>query len=141
MPLGTTIHNIEITLGKGGKLVRVTGVVTKLVAKEDRSTTLILPSREVRLISENCLETIREVGNIIAKNRSFGKVGAKHWLGNHYDVRGVVMNPVDHPRGGGEGRTPIGRKKHVTPWGYSVLGKKSRKRNKYNDSSILHRRE
>jgi large subunit ribosomal protein L2 len=81
------------------------------------------------------------VGNITANNRSFSKFEAKHWLGKRSEVRGVAMNPVDHSHGGGEGKTPIGRKKPVTPWGYSALGKKSRKRNRYNDASILRRRE
>nr|AET48208.1 ribosomal protein L2 [Pinus heldreichii] len=141
MPLGTAIHNIEITLGKGGQLARAAGAVAELIAKEDRSATLRLPSGEVRLISENCSATIGQVGNITANNRSFGKAGAKRWLGKRSEVRGVAMNPVDHPHGGGEGRTPIGRKKPVTPWGYSALGKKSRKRNRYSDASILRRRE
>jgi large subunit ribosomal protein L2 len=130
MPLGTAIHNIEITLGKGGQLARAAGAVAELIAKEDRSATLRLPSGEVRLISENCSATIGQVGNITANNRSFGKAGAKRWLGKRSEVRGVAMNPVDHPHGGGEGRTPIGRKKPVTPWGYSALGKKSRKSSK-----------
>jgi large subunit ribosomal protein L2 len=93
----------------------VAGAVAELITKEDRSTTLRLPSREVHLISENCSATIGQVGNITANNRSFGKVGAKRWLGKSSEVRGVAMNPVDHPHGGGEGRTPIGRKKTVTP--------------------------
>jgi large subunit ribosomal protein L2 len=81
------------------------------------------------------------VGNITTNNTSFSKAGAKRWLGKHSKVRGVAMNPIDHPHGGGEGRTPIGRKKPVTPWGYSVLGKKSQKRNRYSDASILRRHE
>jgi large subunit ribosomal protein L2 len=115
MPLGTAIHNIEITLGKGGQLARATCDVTELIAKEDRSTTLRLPSGEVRLISKNCSTTIGQVGNRTSNNRSFGKARAKRWLGKRFEVRGVSMNPVDHPHGGGEGRTPIGRKKPVTP--------------------------
>jgi large subunit ribosomal protein L2 len=141
MPLGTTIHNIEITLGKGGQLSRAAGVVEKLIAKEDRSATLRLPSGEVCLISKNCSATIGQVANITANNRSFGKSRAKRWLGKRSEVRGVAMNPVDHPHGGEEGKTPIGRKKPMTPWGYSALGKKSQKRNRYSDTSILHQRE
>jgi len=117
------------------------GAVEELITKEDQLTTLRLPSREVRLISENCSATIGQVGNITANNISFGKTGAKRWLGKRYEVRAVAMNPVDHPHGGGEGRTLIGRKKPVTPSAYSALGKKSRKRNRYSDSSILRRSE
>jgi large subunit ribosomal protein L2 len=141
MPLGTAIHNIEITLGKGVQLARVAGAVAELITKEDRSATLRLPSREVCLISKNCSATIGQVGNITTNNRSFGKAGAKCWLGKCSELRGVAMNPVDHPHGGGEGRTPIGRKKPLTPWGYSALGKKSWKRNRYSDASILRRCE
>ncbi|KAL1106258.1 hypothetical protein V6Z11_D04G190100, partial [Gossypium hirsutum] len=112
MPLGTVIHNIEITLGRGGQLARAVGVVAKLIAKEGKPATLKLPSGEVRLISKNCSAT-RPV------------------------VRGVVTNPIDHPHGGGEGRAPIGRKKPATPWGYPALGRRSRKRNKYSDNLIL----
>jgi large subunit ribosomal protein L2 len=115
IPLGTAIHNIEMTLGKGGQLSRVEGVVAELIAKENRSATLRLPSGEFRLISENCSATIGQVGNITANNRSFNKFGAKIWLAKRSEVRGVAMNPVDHPHGGGEGRTLIGRKKPVSP--------------------------
>jgi large subunit ribosomal protein L2 len=101
MPLDTTIHNKEITLGKGGQLARAAGVVAELIAKEDRSATLRLPSVEVRLISENCSKTIGQVGNITTNNRSFSKVGAKRWFGKRSEVRGVAMNPVDHPHRGG----------------------------------------
>nr|YP_009308182.1 ribosomal protein L2 [Cycas panzhihuaensis]AOS53131.1 ribosomal protein L2 [Cycas panzhihuaensis] len=141
VPLGTAIHSIEITLGKGGQLARAAGAVAELIAKEGRSTTLRLPSGEIRLISENCSATIGQVGNVNANNGTLGKAGSKRWLGKRPRVRGVVMNPVDHPHGGGEGRTPIGRKKPVTPWGYAALGRKSRKNNKYSDASILRRRK
>nr|YP_009113528.1 ribosomal protein L2 [Bowenia serrulata]AFR13704.1 ribosomal protein L2 [Bowenia serrulata]BAL03679.1 ribosomal protein L2 [Bowenia serrulata] len=141
VPLGTAIHNIEITLGKGGQLARAAGAVAELIAKEGQSTTLRLPSGEVRLIPENCSATIGQVGNVNVNNRAFGKAGSKRWLGKRPRVRGVVMNPVDHPHGGGEGRTPIGRKKPVTPWGYTALGRKSRKNNRYSDASILRRRK
>ncbi|KAJ9535584.1 LOW QUALITY PROTEIN: hypothetical protein OSB04_un001288 [Centaurea solstitialis] len=119
MPLGTAIHNIEITLGKGGQLARAAGAVAKLIAKEGKSATLKLPS---------------------GRSKSLGRAGSKRWLGKRPVVRGVVMNPVDHPHGGGEGRAPIGRKKPTTPWGYPALGKRSRKRNKYSDNLILRRR-
>nr|YP_011022438.1 ribosomal protein L2 [Griffitharia schwerinii]WQM48266.1 ribosomal protein L2 [Griffitharia schwerinii] len=140
MPLGTAIHNIEITLGKGGQLARAAGAVAKLIAKEGKSATLKLPSGEVRLISKNCSATVGQVGNVGVNQKSLGKAGSKCWLGKRPVVRGVVMNPVDHPHGGGEGRAPIGRKKPATPWGYPALGRRSRKRNKYSDNLILRRR-
>nr|YP_010831897.1 ribosomal protein L2 [Caragana brachypoda]WFG50955.1 ribosomal protein L2 [Caragana brachypoda] len=140
MPLGTAIHNIEITLGKGGQLARAAGAVAKLIAKEGKSATIKLPSGEVRLISKNCSATVGQVGNVGVNQKSLGRAGAKCWLGRRPVVRGVVMNPVDHPHGGGEGRAPIGRKKPVTPWGYPALGRRSRKRNKYSDNLILRRR-
>nr|YP_009428240.1 ribosomal protein L2 [Vitis acerifolia]BBA26413.1 ribosomal protein L2 [Vitis acerifolia] len=140
MPLGTAIHNIEITLGKGGQLARAAGAVAKLIAKEGKSATLKLPSGEVRLISKNCSATVGQVGNVGVNQKSLGRAGSKCWLGKRPVVRGVVMNPVDHPHGGGEGRAPIGRKKPTTPWGYPALGRRSRKRNKYSDNLILRRR-
>nr|YP_009563912.1 ribosomal protein L2 [Neolamarckia cadamba]QAX90712.1 ribosomal protein L2 [Neolamarckia cadamba]QHN59969.1 ribosomal protein L2 [Neolamarckia macrophylla] len=140
MPLGTAIHNIEITLGKGGQLARAAGAVAKLIAKEGKSATLKLPSGEVRLISKNCSATVGQVGNVGVNQKSLGRAGSKRWLGKRPVVRGVVMNPVDHPHGGGEGRAPIGRKKPTTPWGYPALGRRSRKRNKYSDNLILRRR-
>nr|YP_009319262.1 ribosomal protein L2 [Miconia dodecandra]YP_009319284.1 ribosomal protein L2 [Miconia dodecandra]UTM99687.1 ribosomal protein L2 [Phyllagathis sp. Lin655]APA18329.1 ribosomal protein L2 [Miconia dodecandra]APA18330.1 ribosomal protein L2 [Miconia dodecandra]UTM99709.1 ribosomal protein L2 [Phyllagathis sp. Lin655] len=139
MPLGTAIHNIEITLGKGGQLARSAGAVAKLIAKEGKSATLKLPSGEVRLISKNCSATVGQVGNVGVNQKSLGRAGSKCWLGKRPVVRGVVMNPVDHPHGGGEGRAPIGRKKPATPWGYPALGRRSRKRNKYSDNLILRR--
>ncbi|KAK9661301.1 hypothetical protein RND81_O140400 [Saponaria officinalis] len=120
MPLGTAIHNIEITLGKGGQLARAAGAV--------------------RLISKNCSATVGQVGNVGVNQKSLGRAGSKRWLGKRPVVRGVVMNPVDHPHGGGEGRAPIGRKNPTTPWGYPALGKRSRKRNKYSNNFIIRRR-
>lgn len=141
MPLGTAIHNIEITLGKGGQLARAAGAGAKLIAKEGKSATLRLPSGEVRLISKNCSATVGQVGNVGVSQKSLRRrAGSKRWLGKRPVVRGVVMNPVDHPHGGGEGRAPIGRKHPLTPWGYPALGRRSRKRNKYSDSFILRRR-
>nr|YP_009450067.1 ribosomal protein L2 [Burmannia cryptopetala]ANK36264.1 ribosomal protein L2 [Burmannia cryptopetala] len=141
MPLGTSIHNIEITLGKGGQLARAAGAVAKLIAKEGKLATLRLPSGEARLIYKNCLATVGQVGNVGVNQKSLGRAGSKCWLGKRPVVRGVVMNPVDHPHGGGEGRAPIGRKKPTTPWGYPALGRRSRKRKKYSDSFILRRRK
>ncbi|KAG6778989.1 hypothetical protein POTOM_015353 [Populus tomentosa] len=120
MPLDTTIHNIEITLGRGGQLARAAGAVAKLIAKEGKSATLKLPSGEVRLISKNCSATVGQVGNAGVNQKSLGRAGFKCWLGKHPIVR-VVMNLVDHPHGGGEGRALIGRKKPETPWGYPAL--------------------
>nr|YP_010475342.1 ribosomal protein L2 [Corydalis balansae]UVH69629.1 ribosomal protein L2 [Corydalis balansae] len=141
MPLGTAIHNIEITLGKGGQLARAAGAGAKLIAKEGKSATLRLPSGEIRLISKNCSATVGQVGNVGVSQKSLmRRAGSKRWLGKRPVVRGVVMNPVDHPHGGGEGRAPIGRKHPLTPWGYPALGRRSRKRNKYSDSFILRRR-
>ncbi|KAK4599419.1 hypothetical protein RGQ29_009465 [Quercus rubra] len=102
-------------------------------------TTLKLPSGEVRLISKNCSTIVGQVGNVRVNQKSLGRAGSKCWLGKRPVVRGVVMNPVDHPHGGGEGRAPIGRKKPATPWGYPALGRRSRKRNKYSDNLILRR--
>lgn len=141
MPLGTAIHNIEITPGKGAQLVRTAGAVAKLIAKEGYLATLRLPSGEVRLVSQNSLATIGQIGNVDANNKSIGKAGSKRWLGKRPKVRGVVMNPIDHPHGGGEGRAPIGRKKPLTPWGRTTLGNRTRKIKKYSDPLILRRRK
>ncbi|KAJ8429226.1 hypothetical protein Cgig2_009382 [Carnegiea gigantea] len=140
MPLGIAIHNIEMTLGKGGQLARAAGTVAKLIAKEGKSATLKLASGEVRFISKNCSATVGQVGNVGVKHKSLGRVGSKHWLGKRPVIRGVVMNPVNHPHGGGEGRAPIGRKNPTIPRGYLALGRRSRKRNKYRDHLIIRRR-
>ncbi|KAG5568935.1 hypothetical protein H5410_064058 [Solanum commersonii] len=107
MPLGTAIHNIQITLGKGGQLARAMGAVAKLIANEGKSATLKLPFGEVRLISKNCLAIVRQVGNVGVNQKSLDRAGSKRWLDKSPVVRGVVMNPVDHPHGGGKGRAPI----------------------------------
>ncbi|ERN19854.1 hypothetical protein AMTR_s00071p00011090 [Amborella trichopoda] len=124
MPLGMTIHNIEITLGKGGQLARAAGAAEKLIAKEGKSATLILPSREVCLISKNCSATVGQVGNVRVNHKILGVARSKCWLDKRHVVRGVVVNLVDHPHGGGEGRTPIGRTKPTTRWGLSRAWKK-----------------
>lgn len=141
IPLGTGVHNVELQPGQGGKLVRAAGTVAQLVAKEGNYVTLRLPSGEVRLVLKDCWATIGQVGNIDVTNVTLGKAGRKRWLGKRPHVRGVVMNPVDHPHGGGEGRAPIGRSRPVTPWGHPALGKRTRKRNKYSDALILRRRK
>nr|YP_009407168.1 ribosomal protein L2 [Platycarya strobilacea]ASA45926.1 ribosomal protein L2 [Platycarya strobilacea] len=140
MPLGTAIHNIEITLGKGGQLARAAGAVAKLIAKEGKSATLKSASTEIRLFCKNYSATVGQRCIVGLNKKILGRAGSKYWLDKHLVVRRVVMNPVDHPHGGGEGRAPIGRKKPATPWGYPALGRRSRKRNKYSDNLILRRR-
>lgn len=141
IPLGTAVHNIEIHLGRGGQLVRAAGTYAQIVAKEGRFVTLKLPSSEVRLIHKECYATIGQVGNIDSNNINIGKAGRKRWLGKKPRVRGIAMNPIDHPHGGGEGRSPIGRNHPVTPWGKPALGIKTRINKKYSDSYILRRRK
>lgn len=141
MPLGTEIHNIEFRPGGGGQLARAAGAVAQLVAKEGNFATLRLPSGEVRLVSKYCWATIGQVGNLDVNNLTLGKAGRTRWLGRRPTVRGIVMNPVDHPHGGGEGRAPIGRSRPVTPWGQPALGHRTRKSKKYSNSFILKRRK
>lgn len=141
IPLGTAVHNIEIRTGKGGQLVRAAGTYAQIVAKEGKFVTLKLPSSEVRLIHKECYATIGQVGNIDHNNINIGKAGRKRWLGRKPRVRGVAMNPIDHPHGGGEGRSPIGRNHPVTPWGKPALGVKTRINRKYSDTYILRRRK
>ena len=141
MPLGVQIHNIEMHPKKGGQLVRSAGGVAQLVAKEGDFVTVRLPSGEVRLLNNQCWATIGQVGNSEVMNLSIGKAGRSRWLGKRPTVRGSVMNPVDHPHGGGEGRCPVGRPQPMTPWGKPALGRKTRARKKYSDSLILRRRK
>jgi len=141
MPLGVQIHNIEVHPKKGGQLVRSAGGVAQLVAKEGDFVTVRLPSGEVRLLNNQCWATIGQVGNSEVMNLSIGKAGRSRWLGKRPTVRGSVMNPVDHPHGGGEGRCPVGRSQPMTPWGKPALGRKTRARKKYSDSLILRRRK
>jgi len=140
MPLGTTVHNVELIPGKGGQVVRAAGAAAQVVAKEGNFVTLKLPSGEVRMIRKDCYATIGQVGNIDSRNLSLGKAGRNRWRGRRPKVRGSVMNPVDHPHGGGEGRAPIGRSGPMTPWGKPALGAKTRKRNKLSDKLIVRRR-
>jgi large subunit ribosomal protein L2 len=141
IPLGAEIHNIEIQAGSGGQLVRSAGTLAQIVAKEGNFVTLRLPSGEVRLVSKNCWATIGQVGNIDANNLVIGKAGRKRWLGKRPKVRGVVMNAVDHPHGGGEGKSPIGRCHPVTPWGQPALGQRTRNSKKYSKLLIVRRRK
>jgi large subunit ribosomal protein L2 len=137
IPLGSVIHNIELKPGKGGQLVRSAGNSAQLMAKEDTYAQVRLPSGEVRMISLNCKATIGQVGNIEHENVTLGKAGRTRWLGKRPTVRGVVMNPCDHPHGGGEGKSPIGRPSPVTPWGKPTLGYKTRKKRKSSDKFII----
>jgi len=139
IPLGTMIHNVELKPGKGGQLARSAGATVQLVAKEGDYASVKLPSGEVRLINSVCVATIGQVGNIDLENVSLGKAGRRRWLGRRPHVRGVAMNPVDHPLGGGEGKTSGGRHP-VTPWGIPTKGYKTR-RNKRSDRFIVQRRK
>jgi len=140
IPLGTEVHNIEMVAGKGGQIVRAAGTAAQVVAREKGYVSLKLPSREVRMVREECLATIGRVGNAEHRNLTLGKAGRSRHLGRRPKVRGSVMNPVDHPHGGGEGRAPIGRPSPVTPWGKPTLGAKTRKKNKPSDKFIVRRR-
>jgi large subunit ribosomal protein L2 len=140
IPLGSSIHNIELIPNRGGQIVRSAGTSAKILAKEGDYVTLRLPSKEIRLLRKECLATIGEVSNNDAFLVQSGKAGRTRWLGKRPTVRGSVMNPCDHPHGGGEGRAPIGRTRPLTPWGKPALGIKTRKRKKLSDAYILRRR-
>jgi len=140
LPLGTTVHNVELTSGRGGQIVRAAGSSAQLMAKEGNYVTLRLPSGEVRMVRKECYATIGQIGNTDVRNISLGKAGRKRWSGRRPEVRGSVMNPVDHPHGGGEGRAPIGRNAPVTPWGKPALGKKTRNKRKLSSRLIVRRR-
>lgn len=138
IPLGTMIHNIELYPHGGGQMVRSAGTAAQLMAKEGKHANLRMPSGEMRLVLQECRATIGQVGNVDHENITIGKAGRKRWMGIRPTVRGVVMNPVDHPHGGGEGRSPIGRNP-VTPWGKPALGARTRKK-KPSDRLIVKRR-
>jgi large subunit ribosomal protein L2 len=139
IPLGTNIHNVELNVGHGGQLARGAGTSAKLMAKEGKYAQIKLPSGEVRMVLLDCKATIGQVGNLDHENISIGKAGRNRWLGNRPKVRGVAMNPVDHPHGGGEGKSSGGRHP-VTPWGVPTKGYKTRKR-KTSDRLILKKRK
>ena len=141
IPVGTEIHNIELYPGKGGQLVRAAGNVAQLMAKEGKYATLRLPSGEMRLVPLVCRATIGTVGNIEHGLVNIGKAGRKRNMGIRPTVRGSVMNPNDHPHGGGEGRAPVGRPGPCTPWGKPALGLKTRKKNKKSNNMIVRRRD
>jgi len=140
IPLGTSVHNIELIPNKGGQIVRAGGTSAKILAKEGNYVTLRLPSKEIRLLRKECLATIGEISNNDAFLVQSGKAGRTRWLGIRPTVRGSVMNPCDHPHGGGEGRAPIGRTRPLTPWGKPALGARTRKKKKLSDAYILRRR-
>ena len=141
IPVGTMIHNIELNPGQGGKLVRAAGQEAQLMAKEGRYAHVRLPSGEMRLIFSKCRATIGTVGNADYENIKLGKAGRKRHMGIRPTVRGSVMNPVDHPHGGGEGKAPVGRPGPLTPWGKPALGYKTRKKNKQSNKFIVKRRK
>ena len=138
IPLGTHIHNIELKVGKGGQIVRSAGTFAQLMAKENKYALIKLPSGEVRMVLLNCCATIGQLGNVVHENIALGKAGRKRWLGKRPKVRGVAMNPVDHPMGGGEGRSSGGRHP-CSPWGVPSKGYKTRK-NKRTSSYIVKKR-
>jgi len=139
IPLGTHIHNIELRLGKGGQIVRSAGTYAQLMAKESRYALIKLPSSEVRMVLLNCRATVGQLGNVVHENIALGKAGRKRWLGKRPKVRGVAMNPVDHPMGGGEGRSSGGRHP-CSPWGVPTKGFKTRDKRKKSSRLIVKRR-
>lgn len=140
IPVGTVVHNVELKIGKGGQMARSAGTSVQLMAREGGYALLRLPSGELRRVRVECRATIGQVGNLEHENISIGKAGRSRWLGFRPANRGVVMNPNDHPHGGGEGRSPVGRKYPVTPWGKIAIGGKTRKK-KASDRLIVKRRK
>ena len=140
MPLGSSVHCVELYAGRGAQMVRSAGASAQVMAKEGDYVALKLPSTEVRLVRKECYATLGEVGNSEIRNTSLGKAGRRRWLGRRPQVRGSVMNPCDHPHGGGEGKAPIGRAGPVTPWGKPALGLKTRKKNKPSNKLVVRRR-
>lgn len=140
IPVGTFIHNVELYPGKGAQMARSAGIMAQLMAKEGASALVRLPSGELRKVPVNCMATIGQVSNIDSENVSIGKAGRKRHMGIRPTVRGSVMNPCDHPHGGGEGKSPVGRPGPVTPWGKPALGYKTRKKHNRSDKFIVKRR-
>ena len=141
IPVGTLVHNVELNPGQGGKLVRTAGQSAQLMAKEGKYATLRLPSGEMRKVLANCRATVGVIGNSEHENVKLGKAGRKRHMGWRPEVRGSVMNPVDHPHGGGEGKAPVGRPGPLTPWGKPALGYKTRQKHKASDKFIVKRRK
>jgi large subunit ribosomal protein L2 len=140
IPMGTFVHNVELRPGKGAQMGRSAGVAIQLMAREGKLVQLKLPSGEIRNVPVDCRATIGTVGNVDHENISIGKAGRSRWLGIRPQSRGVVMNPVDHPHGGGEGKSPQGNPHPVSPWGWHTKGKKTRKRKKSSSKFIVKRR-
>jgi len=140
IPLGTDVHNVELFPGKGGQLIRSAGTSAKVLAKENDFVVLRLSSKEIRLFKKECHATVGRISNSDFYNVVIGKAGRSRWLGIRPTVRGSVMNPVDHPHGGGEGRCPIGKPRPLTPWGKPALGMKTRKRKNKSDMFIIRSR-
>jgi large subunit ribosomal protein L2 len=140
IPLGSSVHNIELKLGKGGQMARTAGAFATIINREEGYVQLRLPSGEIRKVLENCYATIGQIGNLEHENITIGKAGRKRWLGRRPHNRGVVMNPVDHPHGGGEAKAPQGNPHPVTPWGQPTKGYKTRKRNHRTNRYIIKRR-
>ena len=141
IPLGTIIHAVELKIGKGAQLVRSAGTSAQLMAKEGDYALLRMPSGEIRRVHVNCRATIGQVGNLEHENITIGKAGRSRWLGRRPETRGIAMNPNDHPHGGGEGRSPVGRKSPMTKWGKIAMGKKTRRKKKASNRLIVHRRK
>jgi large subunit ribosomal protein L2 len=141
IPLGLDVHNIELRPNKGGQIVRAAGTSARILAKEGLYVTLRLPSKEIRLVRKECNATIGIVSNSFSNKIKIGKAGRKRWLGIRPTVRGIAMNPCDHPHGGGEGRSPIGRKRPITPWGKVALGVKTRSKTNSSNQYIIRRRK
>lgn len=141
IPVGTMVHNIELSVGMGGQMARAAGAYAQLMGKEGKFALLRLPSGEVRMVPIDCMATIGVVGNEDQININLGKAGKSRYLGIKPHVRGVVKNPCDHPHGGGEGKSPVGLPGPVTPWGKPTLGKKTRKHNKASNKLIVKRRK
>ena len=140
IPLGTDVHNVELLPGKGGQIIRAAGTSAKILAKENNFVVLRLSSKEIRLFKQECFATVGKISNSDYYNVVLGKAGRSRWLGIRPTVRGAVMNPVDHPHGGGEGRCPIGKPRPLTPWGKPALGFKTRKGKKKSDMFIIRSR-
>ena len=140
IPVGTLIHNVELKIGKGAQMVRSAGAAAQLMAKEGDYALLRMPSGELRKVHINCRATIGQVGNLEHENITLGKAGRSRWLGIRPENRGVAMNPNDHPHGGGEGRSPVGRKHPVTKWGKCAMGTKTRRKKKASNKLIVRRR-
>ena len=140
IPVGTFVHNVELYPGRGGQIVRSAGAAAQVLGQEGKYVILRLPSGEVRMFLGKCYATVGQVGNLDHENVKLGKAGRSRWLGRRPKVRGVAMNPVDHPHGGGEGKAPQGNPHPVSPWGWHTKGKKTRKK-KLSDRLIVHRRK